>query len=371
VKPENGKYIKSLTGLRAIAAYMVFIMHYNWADPGGFLYKFFSQFYTGVSIFFVLSGFLITYRYGKTYSISTEWFIKYFKNRAARIYPLYFFLTTLTLICGLATTSDSNFSSGEILKQNAWVYVANITFVRGFFEDLLFTLIGQGWSLSVEEVFYFTVPFMWYWRKKTPLLLQAAILCLLGLLLVEAGQKFTFYGFFASDVFMLKFTFFGRALQFIAGMFVGHAFLNRREWRIGFVKKTYVGLIITVASLVAMGLLWKTASIYYSIAVDLVLISAGVALFISGLTEEDTFISRFLSTDVMELLGKSSYAFYLVHLGIFHEMIETAGVDNLLLRFILLNIISMIFYKALESPVRAFIVNIKLRNVKLFKTNSN
>ena len=58
----NKEIFPSLTGIRAIAAYMVFIHHYNtFANKG--LHDFFGEFHIGVTLFFVLSGFLIAHRY--------------------------------------------------------------------------------------------------------------------------------------------------------------------------------------------------------------------------------------------------------------------------------------------------------------------
>jgi peptidoglycan/LPS O-acetylase OafA/YrhL len=65
---ENGNsdYLPALTGIRAIAAYMVFVHHYNSFDPkivGQPVYDFFNELHIGVTFFFVLSGFLIAYKY--------------------------------------------------------------------------------------------------------------------------------------------------------------------------------------------------------------------------------------------------------------------------------------------------------------------
>ena len=61
------KELPELTGIRFIAASMVFLFHYAEVlfplKDRPFAYYFFRQLNTGVSLFFVLSGFLITYRY--------------------------------------------------------------------------------------------------------------------------------------------------------------------------------------------------------------------------------------------------------------------------------------------------------------------
>ncbi len=93
---EVKKIFPALTGIRAIAAYLVFLHHFNPIDRGGILKRLVNEFYIGVSIFFVLSGFLITYRYLDSLSLVS--LRKYFLNRIARIYPIYFFITAFTFL---------------------------------------------------------------------------------------------------------------------------------------------------------------------------------------------------------------------------------------------------------------------------------
>ncbi|MBX9895794.1 MAG: acyltransferase [Nitrosomonas sp.] len=77
---KSNYYIPSLDGMRAVAAMLVFVSHAGWPHliPGGF----------GVTIFFFLSGYLITTllrrEYESTGSIS---FKNFFLRRAYRIFP--------------------------------------------------------------------------------------------------------------------------------------------------------------------------------------------------------------------------------------------------------------------------------------------
>src|SRR6201985_592670 len=85
-----------------MAAYLVFISHYCYIFDASFphiLQRFLGEFHIGVSIFFVLSGFLITFRYyDKFTGLSKDWFMQYLKNRVARIYPMYFLLTIAAFV---------------------------------------------------------------------------------------------------------------------------------------------------------------------------------------------------------------------------------------------------------------------------------
>src|SRR5579864_3761830 len=88
--------IKPLTSLRFIAALLVFLHHYSMIPygtmPTSLWETIMVEGHLGVTIFFVLSGFLITYRY-----FTEPWgerlnMRQYLVKRVARIYPLYYFL---------------------------------------------------------------------------------------------------------------------------------------------------------------------------------------------------------------------------------------------------------------------------------------
>ena len=160
----KASFFNELTGIRAIAAFMVFMHHYNYfTEPmvGSFMHNFINEFHIGVPIFFVLSGFLICYRYYDNIKLhDNRWTVQYIQNRVARIYPMYFLVTTGTFLL-------------IILKFQQWphstmIYLANITFVKGFCDSLKFTGVGQGWTLTVEECFYFTAPVIFLLSRKPP-----------------------------------------------------------------------------------------------------------------------------------------------------------------------------------------------------------
>jgi len=151
----NGKYFDSLTGIRAVAAYMVFFHHYNPLQESNVLYGFLNEMYIGVTLFFVLSGFLITYRYMDIDNFS---FKSYMVNRIARIYPIYFILTTITFI---VQAIIYEFKFTQLL-----VYGLNISMLRGFFDQFKFTGIAQGWTLTIEETFYLLAPLLFILLKR-------------------------------------------------------------------------------------------------------------------------------------------------------------------------------------------------------------
>src|SRR5829696_6158250 len=82
--------IPGLDGLRAIAFLLVFALHTDYLQIG----------WVGVSLFFVLSGFLITgilLDMKKSLS-SREYFVKFYGRRFLRIFPLYYFYLAVTAL---------------------------------------------------------------------------------------------------------------------------------------------------------------------------------------------------------------------------------------------------------------------------------
>ena len=209
---QTKQQLTALTGIRAIAAYMVFFHHYKnyivnreWPT----LYNFCNELHVGVTVFFVLSGFLIAYNYYDNDSID---FRTYIINRLARIYPMYFILTV--------TTFCYSYFSGSTDNDFFYAFLMNISFLRGFFDNLKFSGIGQGWSLTVEMLFYLSVPlsFLLIKKKYINLLFIPVLLILIGILLVTVFSTNNKNGFFGNYNFMFLYTYFGRCTEFFIGI---------------------------------------------------------------------------------------------------------------------------------------------------------
>lgn len=137
--------IDALDGFRAVSIAMVVAAHFTpiTAIPAGF----------GVTVFFVISGFIITHL------LVREWrrtggvdFVDFYKRRAFRILPpLVFCLVLLALL--------------EPLLDREWINgyraLASLLFFQNYAliaEDYYFSPIGQHWSLAIEEQFYLVFP---------------------------------------------------------------------------------------------------------------------------------------------------------------------------------------------------------------------
>src|SRR5258708_21732523 len=98
---ERASHLPALTGFRAVAALCVFLHHQpatvDWLLPA-FAQRCVRELHIGVSLFFVLSGFLIQLRYSEAAGNGTLSIRQYFANRIARVWPLYLVVTLATFI---------------------------------------------------------------------------------------------------------------------------------------------------------------------------------------------------------------------------------------------------------------------------------
>lgn len=307
---DKKRYFPSLTGFRAIAAWLVFANHYNpfAAERFPFLNGLFNELSIGVSMFFVLSGFLITIRYDDPL-LPKPSFGDYMRNRFARIYPLYFILTTLTFV---------------VIGEWGWVYVANITITKGFFDDLKFTGIAQAWSLTVEETFYFLAPFIFLTihRFKWTMLVWPFVLLAAGMVIFDSRD------------FMLVYTFFGRSFEFFVGIVLARFYQQKQTAKRGY---TWLGIVMVLMCLLSS-----------SIVTHQVVVPIATALLMWGLITETTWMQKLLSTKLMDVLGKSSYAFYLIHIGVIASLFPV----NAIVLFFILNAIAIALYYAIERPLQ-------------------
>lgn len=352
--PAQVPYFKALTGIRAIAAYLVFFHHFNllavWKPHpiGGLLFEFVEEWHIGVTIFFVLSGFLIGFRYSEMKNFS---FRNYLVNRIARIYPMYFLLTLLTF--AVLYWAEGTFDPR--------ILFINLTFLKGFFEPYKFTGIAQGWSLTVEETFYFLAPlfFVLINRSRIWFLLAPALLLALGVLLVSWFSKHVYLGFFSSYEFLFNYTFFGRCSEFFLGIGLAY-WLKSTATLPTRVSFTYLGLLGIVLSIVLL-VSQREPGMYgvrteWGKVINSVLLPAiGILPLFWGLLKEETLVSRFLGSEIMVLLGKSSYIFYLIHLGPFMVWLEALPFFNPILGFVGINLISIVLFTRIEEPLNHLI----------------
>lgn len=163
-------HLSGLNGFRAIAALMVVIGHISneYSDS----YTMAGHF---VTMFFVLSGFLITFLLLKEKEIAPIDIKKFYVRRILRIWPLYFlfFAVCIAVIYFNNIPADFSYTSFYFLLS------ANVPYVLG--ASLPF--LAHYWSLGTEEQFYLFFPSL----ARTSNLLLISICLAITLFLLKIG----------------------------------------------------------------------------------------------------------------------------------------------------------------------------------------
>jgi peptidoglycan/LPS O-acetylase OafA/YrhL len=142
-------YIPELQGLRGIAVIAVVLYHSHPRFEGTWFYRASLWGWSGVNLFFVLSGFLIT-------SILIEargkphYFRNFYGRRALRIWPVYLLVLA---ICYLNAPWFVGMPAAQAFRAAQWW--AYLLFVQNLFHLALPPAMGPTWSLAIEEQYYF------------------------------------------------------------------------------------------------------------------------------------------------------------------------------------------------------------------------
>ncbi len=341
--------IQALTGIRAIAAMMVFLYHnrkYWREDIPHALLKLLNEFHTGVAVFFVLSGFLIAYTYREKPLASGKEYGKYLLVRFARIFPMYLLILTASYI-------DNGFPGTPET-------ILTYTLAHGFSDTWNLHGIAQAWSLTVEMSFYILAPFIYVLTKRSIGKTLLILIVFLGLTLAVGygwhwwnGNR---YGYFYPANFVFNSTFAGRFPEFFSGILLGHYLLKHQEN--GLANKKFLTLTGGILSLAVIYAISCFEPNIYGHGTDVtggmilrnVVFPASVVMLLYGLITERTWVARFLGSPPMVLLGNASFIFYLIHISYVNMKLR-----NLYLfpdrNFILLWIVSVILYLIIEKPL--------------------
>ena len=346
--------LDQLTGLRYFAALLVFLSHSSWDGSDQTLTQVFESGYVGVSFFFVLSGFILSYSYKQKILGNGLSFLKYALLRLARLTPLHF-LTALPFVALAFYKADVS-----LLK-----IVINLSYLQSWIPNstYYFSFNAPSWSLSNEMFFYicfFPLIFLNTRNivKITVLLLTVVIVSALVMETVFPGKSV--FGEYSLAHWMFYIFPGFRLLDFLAGM------LLFKVWQGGFrlpswsVAPSYVLLIVAM---------YYAKSIPEPFRYSLYFLPVIVVFFYAHLTE-NTGIARFFSTKILVLLGNASFAFYLIHqrlIEIFRKLGQRLDLSNwsfALLTLAIITLISIVIYVLYERKAEMWLKSYIITKVK-------
>jgi peptidoglycan/LPS O-acetylase OafA/YrhL len=316
--------IPELDGLRGVAILLVIFYHYTNGIPltsaNGlpfYVQRGAAGGWTGVDLFFVLSGFLIG---GILIDArgSSSFFSTFYLRRVFRIMPIYYLWIALYVgavaLFGAAIQARS--FSAQILPHGFAVY-SHFLFLQNFLplassptSGFWGSWFGHLWSLAVEEQFYLAAPLMIAWlspRRLTSALI--AIVCCAPifrtLLLLNATSL--------DPTRLMP----ARADALALGMLAAIAWRSNsaRNWLRD--KRTPIGVLLCVL-LTGYGLLCRYAPGTRSMAVVsfgftwIGIFYALLLMFI--LTAPESWIAQAMRTNWLRNVGRVSYCMYVIHL---------------------------------------------------------
>lgn len=295
---ENKIYLSGLNGLRAIAAISVLVSHVGlklFKASNLNIYKIDLNF-DGVTLFFVISGFLITYllliEKDKSLTIDIP---KFYIRRILRIWPIYYLIIALTLFILIFVSNISMFHTFNVFYYI--FFAANIPFVlsQGI------PLISHYWSIGVEEQFYLFWP--WIVRNTRNQLLYKVLALFIFIFIIKLG----FWYFLGSDSLLYRFFVVTRFHCMMIGAIGAILFMNPDNILIKLCSNKYVQIVNWILVLLLLfGLFRLPAPISVEITSILSLI-----LIIGQITVRNRIVN--LELIFFNFLGRISYGLYVIH----------------------------------------------------------
>lgn len=309
---KNLCYYHNLDGLRGVAALMVVVCHFFLMDAvdnyiGSPYYKQITKFgQHGVSLFFVLSGFVITRILINTKN-KKNYFRSFYWKRSLRIFPLYYlFLLTWYWILPILTNT-------EILPIREQIpfyfYYQNFDWLTGISQDAAAGQPFHYWSLAVEEHFYIIWPLVIY---VTPF--KYLKITIIGLVILALPIKLLFLN---HNISINKMTF-TRFDQILLGALL--AYYEAKN--ILFEKKQFFIKLFKILLLISVPLaivIFSNKNRYHTLKEVFKYNVLGLMFFsVIGLlivTYGKGWFNKFLESKIMQYLGKISYGIYVWHIA--------------------------------------------------------
>ena len=339
-------YLPGLNGIRAIAAVSVIISHiglqlknYNLETFGGYALASF-----GVTMFFALSGFLITYlllvEKQKTNQIAIK---KFYFRRVLRIWPLYYFYILVVLLV-----------TGFVLNKYSWMYfflLPNVPFALNAAAIFPATLhyLEHYWSVGVEEQFYAFWPWLVKYSKN---ILRSLVMFAVGFFLLKIVLSVLHAPLFVMT--LLHYTRFGCLAM---GGIAAYLLLDN--------NKTFLKLCQNkVAEIASWGIFLLIAVNkfhLFSIADHEIVTIATLIIITNQVSNPKKIIS--LENKVFDYLGKISYGLYiynplvifLVGLILKHYLTSSYVLNLILIYFITISAVIIISHLSFYYMEKIFL----------------
>lgn len=365
------KELPALTSIRFIAAFLIFIFHIHirWSlDAPQFVVNIISQGAVGMSLFFILSGFILTYNYYQLPFDSSTKRLDYFVRRFARVYPVYFVAAVLSVPWLISIPKINQNILPEYAAhaiQLVFIVFSDVSLTHAWFPSLFnYWNNGLSWSLSVEAFFYLLFPFL------LPLLLGLNRKQLLGILSicyvlsVLPGLAWCLFDPKPAPAIPIVYALpINRLPEFIVGMILGIVFIRNKRVSENISVKVLAAVTVVI---VYLGIVGASLPLFVTHNFLIVPLFAMIIYWCAQL--ERGPLKIILGNGGLRFLGESSYSFYLMQ---FFPILIAKQYYNIVLQYapflekiwiltiVLLGItifLAATSYKIIELPARKYIM---------------
>jgi peptidoglycan/LPS O-acetylase OafA/YrhL len=314
VKKISKPHLKSLTGLRFFAAIYVVLFHHGGNSLSGLpesISKFFRYGYVSVSLFFILSGFILAYTYLDNKNESSIDIPRFWLARFARIYPLYLFALIVSAPAFISKLSEL----GAV--RSFFTGISSLTLLQAWTPWTVGIWNTPTWAVSVEVFCYLIFPFAAIWINKlntrnimflaSSLWILSLVFPIANLLIIDplAGEKSIWM------TFIIYGTIF-HAPQFLMGVCLGVIFLRKQDKLITKLPSYSQLALLTTGLAIAIGIVViQSPELPYEL-LNNGLLAPLFCLLIWTLSDGRGVMAKFLSLPFLLLLGEASYAIYLL-----------------------------------------------------------
>jgi len=316
LKAKAQARIPEVDGLRGLAILLVIVWHYikpvipaYFPSFPPFVMSYVDLTWSGVDLFFVISGFLISGILLDNQS-SPSYFKTFYARRIFRIFPLYY-LTLAVFAVGALYYETFGPTGYKWVFDNRAPFLVYGLFLQNFWSMKYWTFgaggFGVTWSMAVEEQFYLALPplIRWFPRKHLPLLL------LLLILVAGLVRKYFIEGVYGG--FLTSLTSPVARMDSFAFGILG-ALAVRSEKAVRVFKQSKV-LIAAIMGLILLYLPGLGPIGFGGIAVygHLLLAIFYSLLLIQSVLNPGAYLSRLLRIPVLTKVGELSFGIYLLH----------------------------------------------------------
>jgi peptidoglycan/LPS O-acetylase OafA/YrhL len=368
-------HIHAIGGFRFVAALAVMIGHFRGRFGFGEFHAAFGG--RGVSFFFVLSGFILTYVYHAR--LTRNGILNFYFKRVVRLWPLHLVCMGISIWVIGQNIDAAKIAVNAFLLQS-WIPDSN----------WVFSYNGVSWSISTEMFFFFMFPFLLLGGQRQ-FWFKFGIVALISVSIVFATQQLKSDPGIASQYDLLRVVHANplvRLVEFGIGMATAFLFFNsaaRRESRPSLISKKDWGLwfdslkeIVAISSFVLFvftydyvrgilaGSSWGGGmfAVWYHFAGS----SLVFALIIYVFASSKGILARVMGAKLMNFLGEISYAFFLIHhiVLVYHSRVDwsASGLNRWVLAPCLITMVlgmAIWLHFVIERPVRDMLMSMSQR----------